>query len=119
MKRTSLLRKDRIVDYQRIVRAQRFSPSPIRKSSGSRISTKLHKQHMQSFTPHNMNKENSGMYNSTAENDKENNDDCRTNDATPEAITLTPNQIQGVSPKLEVDNMGLFKLPMMKAKAFK
>ena len=113
--RTSVARKDRITDYQRIVRAQRFSPSPIRKSAVSRSSSKQNKTNSQSFSQA-IQKDTSPNYRTSAENDKENNavvaSECRTIDATPEPLS----QIHGhsASPKFEVDNMGLYKLPILK-----
>ena len=114
MKRTSIARKDRIVDYQRIVRAQRFSPSPIRKNNASRSSSKQNKLNSQAFSQA-IQKDTSPNYRVTAENDKENNvgvSECRTIDATPEPLS----QVYGTntSPKFEVDNMGLYKLPILK-----
>lgn len=51
----------------------------------------------------------------SSENDKENNvgvSECRTIDATPEPLSQIHNNT--TSPKLEVDNMGLYKLPLLK-----
>ena len=123
MKRTSIMRKDRNVDLQRsIQRAQRFSPSPIRKGRSSKSNSKNHKmnslsQMTQRETPL------SFPHPMTVETDKENNmgqsgagvaEDCRTIDATPEAALSSQMPMGTASPKLEVDNMGLYKLPILK-----
>lgn len=110
------MRRDRIVDYQKLVRAQRFSPSPIRRSNRSNSKANKFSSLSQAMT-----KEATTVFPSqqASELDKENNthagaSECRTFDATPEAAHVSQHNLQSTSPKLEVDNMGLFKLPILK-----